>query len=150
RGRISKESDRLESFVKGLRTLPGVQVDAKPYGALVRSNDPSYGDQIIKELGTILMVTPADKRSWRVELNPKILPELSPTTALAQRRSMELILREFLGKPDILTRLTGQGVVVTVSDRDRDFVEVIRRTFEGNADFVVTVSPAMVVQVALV
>jgi hypothetical protein len=150
RSRISRESDRLDSFVKGLRTLPGdVRVDQMPPGAIVRSDDPSYGDQISRELGTIVVVSPAGKNAWHVELSPKILADLSPTQALTERRSIELVLRDFLGKPDIRTSLTGRGIVVTLLDRDRDFVDVIKRAFEGNVDFVVTMSPAMLVQVAV-
>jgi len=150
--RLQNDFDSFEMLIKGLRPpLPGVSIESQDDGAIIRSHDPGFGDVLAKQLGVLFVVKPLTSSSWHVAMKWENAPKnWSPAKRLQVLRETATAVRYFLGDPlDLQVEPNDEGAEFTVSDpeRHRAFIEAVRSTFAHNPDFVMTETPAVILNI---
>ena len=103
-------------------------------------------------LGSAFKVTPLDANTWRFDLDPSVPRNMGPGQSLEMQLVLPELLRTELRDPlDLETQITEAGVKATVAEPERHeaFVERLKQTFGGSADFVLSSEPSAIVRIAL-
>ncbi len=151
--KLSREKDRLDSFVKNLRTLPpGVVVTSRSDGVIVHAENPTFGVEAAREIGALFIFEPVDQMSWRVTPKSPFGDHMTPAGSLNEKGIVEFALRTFLGEPhDVSVQWTDRGVAVQIphwNDKAHvAFADAVRAAFAGKKSFALSEAHGLIMHV---